>query len=98
MEQTGLLSKRVRELEREKRELRAELDKVRERYKGLNDKYARINFEAVHNKNSNEYLVFMKQLRTYEEDKKATEIVIEQLTFQNRVLEQELALYRHSTN
>jgi len=53
-----------------------------------------MNFEAVHNKNSNDYLSYMKQLRTYEEEKKATEIQIEQLTFQNRVLEQELALYR----
>ncbi len=62
----------------------------------LNEKYTRINFEAVHNKNSNDYLNYMKQFRTYEEEKKATEIQIEQLIFQNRVLEQELALYRTS--
>jgi heme oxygenase len=92
--QSHTMAKRIKDLERDKRELKSELEKIKDRYKGLNDKYTRINFEAVHSKNSNDYISFMKQIRNYEEEKKATEIRFEELEFQNRVLEQELTLYR----
>lgn len=51
----------------------------------------------VNNKNSTEYINFMKQMRQYEEEKKASEIMLEEMTFQNRVLEEELAMYRSRT-
>jgi uncharacterized membrane protein len=43
-EQTAMLTRRIKELEKDKKDLRAELEKTRERYKVLNDKYTRINF------------------------------------------------------
>ena len=43
-EQTAMLARRIKELEKDKKDLRAELEKTRERYKVLNDKYTRINF------------------------------------------------------
>lgn len=53
--------------------------------------------DMVNNKNSTEYINFMKQMRQYEEEKKASEIMLEEMTFQNRVLEEELAMYRSRT-
>jgi prefoldin subunit 5 len=35
-EQTHIMAKRIKDLEKDKRELKSELEKIKDRYKGLN--------------------------------------------------------------
>ena len=92
-EQIFALVRRNKELEREKREAKQELERLRGSYKLVIDKYSRMNLE-VESSNSGEYMAHLKSTRRLEEERKKLEIRIEELAFKNRALEDELGIYR----
>lgn len=85
-EQIFTLVRRNKELEKDRRDTKVELDRLRGSYKLVIDKYSRMNLE-VENTNSNDHMAYMKNTRRLEEERKRLEIRIEELAFKNKALE-----------